>query len=66
MAATQQAGVKSRVEVETNPVVPVGGRFGRPHTWAMIWFILAVLVIMGFHVRIFGRPIPPATHVPGG
>lgn len=62
MAAAQQAGVKSRVEVESNPVVPVGGKFGAPHTWSFMFFVLAVLVILGFHIRIFGRAVPPATH----
>lgn len=58
-------GVQSRIAVESSPVVPVSGGMGAPHTWAFIWFGLAVLVVLGFHVRVFGHPIPPSTHVPG-
>lgn len=61
---TAAAGVQSSIDVETSPVIPGSGRFGAPHTWSWIWFVVAVLVVLGFHVRVFGRPIPPAAQFP--
>lgn len=58
-------GVQSTVDVESSPVIPQSnGRLGNPAVWTWIWFGLAVLVIMGFHVRVFGHPVPPAASFP--
>lgn len=57
------AGVQSELNVETSPVIPASGAM-KPHTWTWIWFFLAVLVIIGFHIRLFGRAVPPAAHFP--
>lgn len=59
-----QAGVQSSIDVETSPVIPSTGRMGNPSTWSWIWFAVAVLVVLGFHVRVFGRPVPPAAAFP--
>ena len=58
------AGVQSSIDVETSPVIPVSGALSAPATWSWIWFVLAVLVILGFHVRVFGRAVPPAATFP--
>lgn len=62
--ATATAGVQSSVDVNTAPVVPNSGFAGKPHVWSWIWFVLAVLVVLGFHIRVFGRPVPPAANFP--
>ena len=62
--ATATAGVQSTIDVESSPVIANTGMASKPHVWSWIWFVLAVLVIMGFHIRVFGRPIPPAAQFP--
>jgi hypothetical protein len=58
-------GVQSSIDVETQPVIPGAGGFASsPSTWCWIWFILAVLVVLGFHIRVFGRAVPPAASFP--
>jgi hypothetical protein len=58
-----QVGVQSELEVNSSPVArqmtPAS-----PATWSIIWFVVAVLVIIGFHIRIFGHPVPPAASFP--
>lgn len=61
---TATAGVQSSIDVETSPVIPGTGTMGAPHTWSWIWFILAVLVVLGFHIRVFGTAIPPGANFP--
>lgn len=56
------AGIQSEINVESSPVVQ--GTATAPHTWTWIWFIVAVLVIVGFHVRVFGQAVPPAARFP--
>ena len=58
-----QAGVQSELNVESSPVVPGKNMMGA-HVWSWIWFGLAVLVIIGFHIRMFGHAVPPAAHFP--
>lgn len=55
-------GLQSELQTETSPTVP--GKTTSPGTWSIIWFVVAVLVVAGFHVRMFGHPVPPAAHVP--
>lgn len=57
------AGIQSTIDVSSSPTVG-GGMTSSPATWSWIWFILAVVVILGFHIRVFGRPIPPAARFP--
>lgn len=57
-------GVQSALQTQTQPVVPGGSGGTAPHVWTWIWFILAMLTIIGFHIRVFGRPIPPAAAFP--
>lgn len=56
------AGLQSEVDVNASPTV--GGMSSSPSTWTFIWVILAVLVIVGFHIRLFGRAIPPSANFP--
>jgi len=62
--ATGSVGVQSSVDVGSTPVIQSQSRLGQPHTWTWIWFVLAILVILGFHIRVFGHPIPPAANFP--
>lgn len=64
MAFATDAGLKSAIDVNASPVIPMGGMLAKTHTWSWIWFILAVFVIVGFHVRVFGRAVPPAARFP--
>lgn len=57
-------GVQSALNVQTSPVIPQSGVASRPHVWSYIWFTLAVLTVLGFHIRMFGRPVPPAAQFP--
>jgi hypothetical protein len=61
---TATAGVQSSIDVENSPVIQTSGALGKPHVWCWIWFTLAMLVILGFHVRVFGSPLPPAANFP--
>lgn len=62
--ATATAGVQSSIDVNTAPVIPTPSVVGQPHIWSWIWFGLAILVILGFHIRVFGSAIPPAASFP--
>jgi len=62
--ATATAGVQSSIDVNAMSVVPQAGALSKPHVWTWIWFVVAVLVVLGFHVRVFGHPIPPAASFP--
>lgn len=62
--ATATAGVQSTLDVEGSPVVQTSGALSKPHVWTYIWFILALLTIFGFHLRVFGHPVPPAANFP--
>lgn len=55
-------GVQSTLDVNEAPTV--GMKPTSVSTWAWIWFIVAVLVIVGFHVKVFGHPIPPSPNFP--
>lgn len=58
-------GVQSALNVQTSPVLSgASGASTQPHVWTYIWFLLAVLVVLGFHIRVFGRPLPPAANFP--
>jgi hypothetical protein len=56
-------GLQSDTSV-SSPVIPNSGMASKPHVWAWIWFVVAVCVILGFHIRMFGQPIPPAASFP--
>lgn len=63
--ASAQAGVQSTIDVNSSPTVPAGvSGVAKPHVWSWIWFFVALLIIVGFHVRIFGKVVPPTTHFP--
>ena len=57
-------GLQSSVDVNASPVIPKSSAASKPHVWAWIWFAVAVCVILGFHIRVFGHPIPPAARFP--
>lgn len=57
-------GLQSDVSVNSSPVIPNSGFASRPHIWSWIWFFVAVVIVLGFHVRLFGRAIPPAANFP--
>jgi hypothetical protein len=58
------AGLQSSLNVQSQPVIPSTSALSSASTWAWIWFILAMLTIIGFHVRVFGHPVPPAARFP--
>lgn len=58
------AGVQSTVDVNMAPTVSTNKPSASPATWSIIWFVLAVLVVVGFHIRVFGHPVPPAARFP--
>lgn len=58
------AGVQSSIDVNASPVIPQNSPLAKPHIWSWIWFFFAVLVIIGFHIRMFGRAVPPAARFP--
>lgn len=62
--ATATAGVQSNLDVESSPVIPTVGTLGQPHMWSWIWLAVAVLVVLGFHIRVFGHPLPPGANFP--
>lgn len=53
-----RAGVVGQAELET-PSTPTAPARWTPSTWAWIWFGMACLVIVGFHIRVFGVTVPP-------
>jgi len=57
-------GLQSELSVSSQPVIAKAGFGSQPHVWSWIWFVVAVLVILGFHIRIFGTPVPPAARFP--
>lgn len=62
--AGASAGVQSTIDVESSPVLGGSGMTSQPHVWSWIWFVVAALVILGFHIRVFGHPVPPAPSFP--
>jgi hypothetical protein len=65
MAIDAGPGLQSDLSVSSQPVIPNSSFASSPHVWSWIWFAVAVLVILGFHIRIFGRAVPPAARFPG-
>ena len=61
---TAEPGLQSRIETENSPMIPGMSPLGKSHTWSWIWFILAILVVAGFHIRVFGAAVPPAPRFP--
>ena len=61
--ARAAAGVQSELDVESNSAVVGGSGLSISH-WTWIWFALALLVIIGFHIRMFGHVVPPAARFP--
>lgn len=57
-------GLQSDMSVSSQPVIPAASLAAKPHVWSWIWFVLAIMVVLGFHIRVFGRPIPPAARMP--
>jgi hypothetical protein len=62
--ASASVGVQSALNTQSSPVIPNSNGGTMPHVWTWIWFVLAVLIIMGFHIRMFGHPVPPAANFP--
>jgi hypothetical protein len=58
------AGIQSTLDVSSSPVIPNNSFLSQPHVWAWIWFIVAVATVLGFHVRLFGHPVPPGANFP--
>jgi hypothetical protein len=65
MAIDQGSGLQSDMSVSSQPVIAASSMASQPHVWSWIWFVVAILVVLGFHIRVFGRPIPPAARMPG-
>lgn len=59
---SDKTGIQSQMDVNENSTV--GMKPTNPSTWSWIWFVLAVLVIAGFHIRVFGQVIPPTANLP--
>lgn len=65
MANNEKAGV-----VQVADVFGAAGdsgsssRAGSPAFWSYVWVAVAVAVIVGFHVRVFGIPLPPNARFP--
>jgi hypothetical protein len=57
-------GLQSDMSVSSLPVISGSGFGSSPHVWSWIWFVVAVLVVLGFHIKIFGRAVPPAAAFP--
>ena len=62
--ATATAGVQSSIDVSSQPVIQSTSNLSKPHEWTWIWFVVAVLTVAGFHIRVFGHPVPPAASFP--
>jgi hypothetical protein len=60
----QGAGLQSEMSVSSQPVIAASSMASQPAVWSWIWFVLAVLIVLGFHIRVFGQPIPPAAGRP--
>lgn len=58
------AGIQSEINVESSPVIGMPSGVSVPSTWTWIWFVAAMLIIVGFHVKMFGRAIPPSANFP--
>jgi hypothetical protein len=58
------AGLQSDLSVSSQPVIPNSSMASQPHVWSWIWFVVAVLIVLGFHIRVFGHPVPPSVHMP--
>jgi hypothetical protein len=61
---TGGAGVQSTLDVESSPVIGTSSAFSSPHVWTWAWFVIAIFVVLGFHIRMFGRPLPPTANFP--
>ena len=64
MAIDAGVGLQSDLSVSSQPVIAGSSFASQPHVWSWIWFVVSVLVVLGFHIRMFGRPIPPAARMP--
>lgn len=60
MTIDQGAGLQSELSVSSQPVIAASSMASQPYVWSWIWFAIAVLIVLGFHIRVFGQPIPPA------
>jgi hypothetical protein len=61
--ASGTVGVQSTVDVNSSPTT-MQNKSANPATWSIIWFVVAVLVVIGFHIKVFGHPVPPAARFP--
>lgn len=61
------AGDQSGVVQQADVFGAVGGAktAGSPAFWSYVWVAVAALIILGFHVRVFGVPLPPNARFPG-
>lgn len=57
-------GLQSAVDVNATPVIPGGNALSRPYLWSWFWLVAAILVIAGFHIKLFGAAVPPAARFP--
>ena len=64
MTDTMGPGLRSSIDVNASPVIPHSKWASQASTWSWIWFVVALLIIIGFHIRIFGRAVPPAARFP--
>jgi hypothetical protein len=59
-----EPGLQSRIDVNSVPVIPSIGVLGQPYTWSWIWFVVAILIVAGFHIKVFGAAVPPSPRFP--
>jgi hypothetical protein len=64
VGVSTEPGLQSRIDTENSPVIPAMSPLGQSHTWSWIWFVLAILVIAGFHIKVFGSAVPPSPRFP--
>ena len=61
--AGAKAGVVGQAELNSPQGSPIKAAW-TPATWAWIWFGVAVFIVLGFHIRIFGSTFPPNASLP--
>ena len=55
-----QAGVVGAAEVNMPTTAGTPAKAPKPASfWAWVFFAASILIIMGFHLRLFGVDIPP-------
>lgn len=61
--AGAEAGVVGQVELNSPQGTPLS-KPKSPAFWTWLWFGVAVFIVMGFHVRVFGVSVPSSPALP--